>query len=220
MKNVQESPYNPNDPKRQLNTNNITSLDQEVEIIDANTLKERLSEQRTKVLKSDGNTAQVLMYKQATHKTKALTSDGYIKKDWDKIIVYCPLCQGFGATQRMQSYTLGALLVNPAAYTELVGGLPFEDDTIFLHCVRCNLRLLPSVDEVEKLDARTEDEYEITSLADVKRINQKPVIAGQSGRYNKLHNKKEEQLERRKKIAQEQLKTDYQHKKGGDLPKE
>lgn len=218
MERETDSPYKgSHDMGRHLN---IASLDQEIEIIDAESLKRRLTEQRTSVMKADGNTAQVLMYKSGTHKTKALTSQTASSRDFNKIIVYCPMCQSFGNTQRMMPHKLEVLLSNPEAYTKLVGGLAFEDDTIFLHCSRCDLRLLPSVDEVEKLDARTEEEYEITSLADVNRMNQKPIITGQSGRYNKLKSKKEQDLERRKRIVKEQMTKDYEQHKEGVKPSE
>jgi hypothetical protein len=136
-------------------------------------------------------------------KTKALTAQGAITKDFDKQIIYCPLCQGFGRTQRMYPYQLKLLIDrNPAAYAELVGGLPLPDETIFLHCSNCNLRLIPEVDEVEKLDARTEDEYEITSIADTRANRlQKPVLAGQSTRYNRARKNKQEIVAKRKREA-------------------
>lgn len=190
------------------------------EMVDANTLKNMYAEQHASVLKADGNTSQMLMYKKGTKKTKALTTDAAKLRDFNKVIIYCPTCQGYGGTRRMMPYKLEVLLDNPEAYTELVGGLPFEDDTIFLHCNYCDLRLLPSIDEVEKLDARAEDEYEITSLADVTKRTQKPVIAGQSHRYNKLRDKQQEILQRRRRLAEEQLKEDYERKAKGDKPKE
>jgi len=181
------------------------------EVIDANTLKAKYNEQRAQVVKADGNTAQLLLHKQATKKTKALTTDKALYKDFDKIIIYCPGCTSYGGNHRMMPHKLETLLSNPNAYAELVGGLSLDDSAVFLHCTRCNLMLLPSVDEVEKLDVREEDEYEISSLADVTKRTQKPVIAGQSNRYNKAKTKREEIYNRRKRQAQEQLSKDYEH---------
>lgn len=190
-----------------------------IEIFDAETIKARLAEQHAQVLKADGNTAQLLLHNKASKKTKALTTDSAKLRDFNKIVIYCPTCHGTGTTRRMLPYKLEVLLDNPDAYTELVGGLPFEDDTIFLHCGYCNLRLIPSVDEVEKLDARTEDEYEISSLADISKKTKPPVIAGQSNRYNKAKSKKDEIYQRRKKMVQEQLGKDYERKKNSNGPR-
>lgn len=190
-----------------------------IEFIDANTLKARYNEQRAQVMKADGNTAQLLLHKQATKKTKALTTDKALYKDFNRIVIYCPGCQSYGNPNRMMPHPLNTLLTNPDAYAELVGGLAFDEDTtVYLHCSRCNLKLLPSVDEVEKLDIREEDEYEISSLADITKNSVKPVITGQSTRYNRAKAKREELYNRRKCQAQEQLKEDYERKSKGVKP--
>lgn len=219
---MDESPYI--DGWRLLRINLKTTTATDTEILDAETIKAKYAEQRIQVLKADGNTAQISVpssqQKKSKKKTKALTTDSAKLRDYNKIVIYCPTCQGTGTTRRMLPYKLGELLSNPDAYTELVGGLPFEDDTIFLHCSYCDLRLIPSIDEAEKLDARTEDEYEISSLADITKKNKPPVIAGQSNRYNKAKKQKEEIYQRRKKMVQEQLNTDYERKSKGAKPSE
>lgn len=212
-----ESPYPANSPKRHF----FNMREEEIEIIDANTLKERLTEQRNAAMKVDGNTSLIVSKEKSTvRKTKALTSQTASFKDYNRIIIYCPTCQGFGRTSRMMPNPLSVLHVNPTAYAELVGGLPVDDESLFLHCSYCNLRLLPHIDDVDKLDARTEDEYEITSLADITKKGLKPIIAGQTSRFNKAKTKKEEELARRKRIAQEQLKTDYERTSKGEKPTE
>jgi len=196
-----------------------TTGEESFEIVDANTLKDRYNEQRAQVMKADGNTASVLLHKQATRKTKALTTDKALYKDFNRIVIYCPGCQSFGSPNRMMPYPLNTLLTNPDAYAELVGGLAFDEDTtVYLHCSRCNLKLLPSIDEVEKLDIREEDEYEISSLADITKKSVKPVITGQSTRYNRAKAKREELYNRRKRQAEEQLKEDYERKLKGVKP--
>lgn len=188
------------------------------EIIDAESIKSRLLQQRATVLRLDGNTSQVSLYKQGTKKTKALTTDFAKYHDFLKIIIYCPTCQSFGTTRRMWPFPLKTLQDFPETYAELVGGLAFPDDTIFLHCSYCNLKLLPSVDDVEKLDARTEDEYEIESLADISKTRSKPILAGQSTRYNKKRDEKADIISKRKRLAMEKLSTDYEHQRSEGVP--
>lgn len=211
-----ESPYGPDYRTNQSFARAFhNAAKEEIEVIDANTLKERYNQQRAQVIKADGNTAQIILHKQGTKKTKALTTQRAAQlKDFERVIIYCPGCTSYGGNQRMMPHLLRTLLENPEAYAELVGGLAFEDDTIYLHCTRCNLKLLPTVDEVEKLDVREEDEYEISSLADITKKSQKPVLAGQSTRYNKAKSKREEIYNRRKRQAQEQLAKDYEHQQG------
>jgi hypothetical protein len=166
------------------------------EILDAESIKQQFINQRHSVFHPTTN----------TKKTKALTTQASVFKDFDKIIIYCPTCQGFGRTSRMWPYQLKTLLPNaPNTYAELVGGLAFDDDTIFLHCKYCNLKLIPEVDEVEKLDARTEDEYVIESLADTRIKTSKPVIAAQKGRYNKALKEHDEVYKKRKRDAMGKL---------------
>lgn len=168
------------------------------EILDAESIKQHYINQRHSIFHPPSDTSK--------KKTKALTTQASAFKDFDKIIIYCPTCQGFGRTSRMWPYQLKTLLPNaPNTYAELVGGLAFDDDTIFLHCKYCNLKLIPEVDEVEKLDARTEDEYVIESLADTRVKTQKPVIAAQKGRYNKALKEHDEVYKKRKRDAMGKL---------------
>ena len=202
----------------------VSHIDEDgiVEVIDPETRKRRIEQQRLTTLKLNGAYSGEINaeLKPLTKdkKTKALTTSAAKQKDFDKVIVYCPICSGFAKTNRMYPHELKELQHAPELYAIVTGGLPFEEDAVFLHCSACNLRLMPQVDEVEKLDALAPEEYIIESIVSPSLTGQVPIMAASKDRYNKNIKDKDDLYKKRRRQAMEKLSQDYSNDSKRNLP--
>ena len=179
--------------------------DKNYEIIDPESIKRRLERQRNSI-KNHGVAGFAPISKH--NETKALaTIKSHGIEYYRKTIVYCPGCSIQAPASRMDPYELSYLINNGAlaAYEELVGGLPVPDDAVFFHCKRCNYKMLAEIDEVRKMDAVTPEEYVIESVNDPNRKNKKPILTGQTKRFNRYQDRKKKEVEKRIQQAKEAL---------------
>ena len=222
---------NNNGPYRNLREQYFASFKQaegsgdnnELLSLDANSLQKKYEELRQRVASRDGIYSNVLggAKEGRKKKTKALSLiSAPTLKEYEKKVIYCPLCGP--SMGKMTAHTLKELLDAgaQAAYMDTVGGLPFADDTVFMHCASCNTRLIPQVDQVDKLDQYDEEtEYKMTSLNSPYGASQKiPVMAAQKNRYNRKLGSQDKQVQARRRKALETLARFETSGPGGNRP--